>query len=87
MQFSLTSQSLGSRDLVKLRSSYRSTYRACLAYGTRVFLANAVGTLLSDTALLALMLVGVLRIRRNAVQRGITRVLYHQVSIFKDAVS
>ena len=62
----------------KLRAYYSEGYRSCIAYNTGDFVLNIAGVLASDTLLLLLMLVGILRMR-EARQFGIGRYLYHQV--------
>ncbi|VDB95224.1 unnamed protein product [Peniophora sp. CBMAI 1063] len=74
----LTCLALNVYNVTTLRAAYDGSSRGCLPYDTKSFVFNSIGILASDTVLLVLMLAGILRVRRNAVKNGISRVLYRQ---------
>ncbi|VDB95222.1 unnamed protein product [Peniophora sp. CBMAI 1063] len=78
----LSSLALNVHNVALLRASYNTASRACLPYHTDTFLPNAIGILVSDTMLLALMLAGILRVRRDAMKRGISDILYRQAIVW-----
>ncbi|KZV76780.1 hypothetical protein PENSPDRAFT_343369 [Peniophora sp. CONT] len=73
-----SSVALNIHDVTQLRASYHVSERTCLPYKTHDFVINSTGILGSDTVLLVLMLAGILRVRRDTLEDGISRVLFRQ---------
>ncbi|VDB87947.1 unnamed protein product [Peniophora sp. CBMAI 1063] len=73
----LVGVALNLRDVSLLRASYNPTYKTCAPYDTKQFLPNSIGILGSDSVLLVMMLVGILR-HREAPKFSVAHLLYRQ---------